>query len=441
MGYTGPLADKDRIFTNLYGFQSPYLKAARQRGDWDDTKALFAIGQDSIIERIKASGLRGRGGAGFPTGMKWGFMPKEPKLGKPNFLVINADESEPGSCKDREIIRHDPHKLIEGALIASFAMRARAAYIYIRGEFIRETEVLRKAVADAYEAGLIGKNACGTGYDFDLFVHRGAGAYICGEETAMLESLEGKQGKPRLKPPFPAGAGLYGCPTTVNNVESIAVVPTILRRGAEWFASIGNPKNEGTKLFQLSGHVNTPCTVEESMGISFRELVSRHGHGVRGGKSADDFSNLLAVIPGGSSVPLVPAEQILDAPMDFDGLKALGSGLGTAAVIVMDKSTDILRAISRISYFYKHESCGQCTPCREGTGWMWRQMERLREGDAEVQDIDKLIDVTKQVEGHTICALGDAAAWPIQGLVRHFRPELERRIAERAGRQLLEAAE
>jgi NADH-quinone oxidoreductase subunit F len=441
MGYTGPLADKDRIFTNLYGFQSPYLKAARQRGDWDDTKALFVIGQDSIIERIKASGLRGRGGAGFPTGMKWGFMPKEPKLGKPNFLVINADESEPGSCKDREIIRHDPHKLIEGALIASFAMRARAAYIYIRGEFIRETEVLRKAVADAYEAGLIGKNACGTGYDFDLFVHRGAGAYICGEETAMLESLEGKQGKPRLKPPFPAGAGLYGCPTTVNNVESIAVVPTILRRGAEWFASIGNPKNEGTKLFQLSGHVNTPCTVEESMGISFRELVSRHGHGVRGGKSADDFSNLLAVIPGGSSVPLVPAEQILDAPMDFDGLKALGSGLGTAAVIVMDKSTDIVRAISRISYIFKHESCGQCSPCREGTGWMWRQMERLREGDAEVQDIDKLIDVTKQVEGHTICALGDAAAWPIQGLVRHFRPELERRIAERAGRQLLEAAE
>jgi NADH-quinone oxidoreductase subunit F len=441
MGYTGPLADKDRIFTNVYGFQSPDLKAARQRGDWDDTKGLMTIGQDVIIDRIKASGLRGRGGAGFPTGMKWGFMPKEPKPGKPNFLVINADESEPGSCKDREIIRHDPHKLIEGALIASFAMRARAAYIYIRGEFIRETEVLRRAVAEAYEAGLLGKNAAGSGYDFDLFVHRGAGAYICGEETAMLESLEGKQGKPRLKPPFPAGAGLYGCPTTVNNVESIAVAPTILRRGAEWFASIGNPKNEGTKLFQLSGHVNTPCTVEESMGISFRELVSRHGHGIRGGKNPDDFSNLLAVIPGGSSVPLVPADQILDAPMDFDGLKALGSGLGTAAVIVMDKSTDIVRAISRISYFYKHESCGQCTPCREGAGWMWRMMERLREGDAEVQDIDKLIDVTKQVEGHTICALGDAAAWPIQGLVRHFRPELERRIAERAGRTMLEAAE
>jgi NADH-quinone oxidoreductase subunit F len=441
MGYTGPLADKDRIFTNVYGFQSPDLKAAMQRGDWDNTKALFAIGENAIIDQIKASGLRGRGGAGFPTGMKWSFMPKEPKPGKPNFLVINADESEPGSCKDREIIRHDPHKLLEGALLAGFAMRARAAYIYIRGEFIQESRVLERAVAEAYEAGLLGKNACGTGYDFDLFVHRGAGAYICGEETAMLESLEGKQGKPRLKPPFPAGAGLYGCPTTVNNVESIAVVPTILRRGPTWFASIGREKNEGTKLFQLSGHVNTPCVVEESMGISFRELISRHGHGIRGGKNPDDFSNLLAVIPGGSSVPLVPAEEILDAPMDFDGLKALGSGLGTAAVIVMDKSTDVVRAISRISYFYKHESCGQCTPCREGTGWMWRIMEKMRTGDVDVEDIDKLYDVTKQVEGHTICALGDAAAWPIQGLIRHFRGELERRIAERSARRMLEAAE
>jgi len=441
MGYTGPLADKDRIFTNVYGFQSPYLKAAKQRGDWDETAKLMQVGQDAIIDAVKASGLRGRGGAGFPTGMKWGFMPKEPKPGKPNFLVINADESEPGSCKDREIIRHDPHKLIEGALIAGFAMRARAGYIYIRGEFIQESDVLEKAVAEAYDAGLLGKNAAGSGYDFDLFVHRGAGAYICGEETAMLNSLEGKKGFPRLKPPFPAGAGLYGCPTTVNNVESIAVVPTILRRGARWFAGIGREKNEGTKLFQLSGHINTPCVVEESMGISFRELISLHGGGVRGGRNKDDFSNLLAVIPGGSSVPLVPAEEILDAPMDFDGLKALGSGLGTAAVIVMDKQTDIVRAISRISYFYKHESCGQCTPCREGTGWMWRVMERLREGEATVETIDKLLDVTKQVEGHTICALGDAAAWPIQGLIRHFRPELERRIAERKSREMLEAAE
>jgi NADH-quinone oxidoreductase subunit F len=441
MGYTGPLADKDRIFTNVYGFQSPYLKAAKQRGDWDETAKLMQIGEDPIIDAIKASGLRGRGGAGFPTGMKWSFMPKEPKPGKPNFLVINADESEPGSCKDREIIRHDPHKLLEGALIAGFAMRARAGYIYIRGEFIEEAEVLEKAVAEAYDAGLLGKNAAGSGYDFDLFVHRGAGAYICGEETAMLNSLEGKKGFPRLKPPFPAGAGLYGCPTTVNNVESIAVVPTILRRGASWFASVGREKNEGTKLFQLSGHINTPCVVEESMGISFRELISLHGGGIRGGKTKDDFSNLLAVIPGGSSVPLVPAEQILDAPMDFDGLRALGSGLGTAAVIVMDKTTDIVRAISRISYFYKHESCGQCTPCREGTGWMWRVMEKLREGEADVATIDKLLDVTKQIEGHTICALGDAAAWPIQGLIRHFRPEIERRIAERKSRDMLEAAE
>ncbi len=429
------LADKDRIFTNLYGYQSPDLKAAMQRGDWDKTAELMKVGQDPIIEAIKASGLRGRGGAGFPTGMKWSFMPKEPTAGRPNFLVINADESEPGSCKDREILRHDPHKLVEGALISGFAMRARACYIYVRGEFIVETDALRKAVAEAYDAGLLGKNAAGSGYDFDLFVHRGAGAYICGEETAMLESLEGKKGMPRLKPPFPAGAGLYGCPTTVNNVESIAVVPTILRRGAAWFAGIGREKNEGTKLFQLSGHVNTPCVVEEAMGISFRELIDKHGGGIRGG-----WDNLLAVIPGGSSVPLVPAAEIIDAPMDFDGLKELGSGLGTAAVIVMDKSTDIVRAISRISYFYKHESCGQCTPCREGTGWMWRMMEKLREGDAHVGEIDKLYDVTKQVEGHTICALGDAAAWPIQGLIKHFRPELERRIAERhAGMQ--EAAE
>ena len=431
-----PLADKDRIFTNLYGFQSAGLKEAQARGDWDKTGDLMKRGQDAIIDEIKASGLRGRGGAGFPTGMKWSFMPKEPKPGKPNFLVINADESEPGSCKDREILRHDPHKLVEGALIAGFAMRARAAYIYVRGEFIRETEALRRAVAEAYSAGLIGKNAAGSGYDFDVFVHRGAGAYICGEETAMLESLEGKQGKPRLKPPFPAGAGLYGCPTTVNNVESIAVVPTILRRGAAWFAGIGNPKNEGTKLFQISGHVNTPCVVEESMGISFRELIDRHAGGIRGG-----WDNLLAVIPGGSSVPLVPAHEIMDAPMDFDGLKALGSGLGTAAVIVMDKSTDIVRAIARISYFYKHESCGQCTPCREGTGWMWRTMERLRTGDADIGTIDRLLDVTKQIEGHSICALGDAAAWPIQGLVKHFRPEIERRIMERNGDSMAEAAE
>jgi NADH-quinone oxidoreductase subunit F len=420
------LADKDRIFTNVYGFQSWNLAAARARGDWDDTKALLTRTQDAIIQEMKDSGLRGRGGAGFPTGMKWSFMPKEPKPGKPSFLVINADESEPGSCKDREIIRHDPHKLIEGALVAGYAMRARAAYIYIRGEYIREAETLYAAIAEAYDAGLIGRNACGSGYDFDVFLCRGAGAYICGEETAMLESLEGKKGQPRLKPPFPAGAGLYGCPTTVNNVESIAVAPTILRRGAAWFASFGRENNRGTKLFQISGHVNKPCVVEEAMSIPFRQLIEEHCGGIRGG-----WDNLLAVIPGGSSVPLVPASQIMDVPMDFDGLRDVKSGLGTAAVIVMDKSTDIVRAISRISYFYKHESCGQCTPCREGTGWMWRVMERLREGQAEIEEIDMLQEVTTQVEGHTICALGDAAAWPIQGLIRHFRPEMERRIAAR----------
>ncbi|HEV2568385.1 NADH-quinone oxidoreductase subunit NuoF [Sphingomonas sp.] len=429
------LADKDRIFTNLYGYQDWRIDAAIARGDWDDTKSLMLKGQDGIIDEVKASGLRGRGGAGFPTGMKWSFMPKEPKPGKPSFLVINADESEPGSCKDREIIRHDPHKLIEGALIAGFAMRARAAYIYIRGEYIREAETLFAAVAEAYDRGFLGKNAAGSGYDFDVFVHRGAGAYICGEETAMIESLEGHKGQPRLKPPFPAGAGLYGCPTTVNNVESIAVVPTILRRGAAWFASFGRPKNEGTKLFQISGHVNRPTVVEEAMSIPFRELIEKHCGGIRGG-----WDNLLAVIPGGSSVPLVPAHEIIDCPMDFDALKDLKSGLGTAAIIVMDKSTDIVRAISRLSYFYKHESCGQCTPCREGTGWMWRVMERLREGNAEIEEIDMLEEVTKQVEGHTICALGDAAAWPIQGLIRHFRPEIERRIIEKRGASLLAQA-
>lgn len=422
------LADKDRIFTNLYGYQPWTLDAAMKRGAWDNTKALLDLGPDTIIEKIKASGLRGRGGAGFPTGMKWSFMPKNPTPERPSFLVINADESEPGSCKDREIIRHDPHLLLEGALVAGFAMRARAAYIYIRGEYIREAQTLFAAIEEAYAKGLLGKNACGSGYDFDVFCHRGAGAYICGEETAMIESLEGKKGQPRLKPPFPAGAGLYGCPTTVNNVESIAVAPTILRRSPEWFASFGRENNKGTKLFQISGHVEKPCVVEESMSIPFKELIEKHCGGIRGG-----WDNLLAVIPGGSSVPLVPAAEIMDAPMDFDGLRALGSGLGTAAVIVMDKSTDIVAAISRISYFYKHESCGQCTPCREGTGWMWRVMERMRTGDADISEIDTLFNVTKQVEGHTICALGDAAAWPIQGLIKHFRPEMERRIIEKQG--------
>jgi NADH-quinone oxidoreductase subunit F len=422
------LQDKDRIFTNLYGTQSAGLEAARKRGDWDNTKEFLAKGQDWIIEQIKASGLRGRGGAGFATGMKWSFMPKTPPLDKngnpkPSYLVINADESEPGTCKDRDILRHDPHKLVEGALIAGFAMRAKAAYIYIRGEFYNEASAVKKAIEEAYEAGLVGKNACGSGYDFDVYLHRGAGAYICGEETALLESLEGKKGQPRLKPPFPAGAGLYGCPTTVNNVETIAVTPTILRRGASWFAGIGRPNNVGTKIYCISGHVNKPCNVEEEMGIPLKDLIEKHAGGVIGG-----WDNLKAVIPGGSSVPMLPKSICDTVVMDFDSLRAVQSGLGTAGVIVMDKSTDVIEAIERLSHFYMHESCGQCTPCREGTGWMWRVMKRLVKGDAELHEIDDLLDITKQVEGHTICALGDAAAWPIQGLVRHFRGEIEERI-------------
>lgn len=429
------LQDKDRIFTNLYGQQSWRLEAARKRGDWDNTKAILDKGQDWIIDEMKKSGLRGRGGAGFPTGMKWSFMPKQSD-GRPSYLVVNADEGEPGTCKDRDMMRHDPHKLVEGCLVAGFAMRAVAAYIYIRGEFYREAENLQGAIDEAYAAGLIGKNACGSGYDFDVYIHRGAGAYICGEETALIESLEGKKGQPRLKPPFPANMGVWGCPTTVNNVESIAVAPTILRRGGEWFAGIGRPNNTGTKVFCISGHVNKPCNVEEEMGIPLKELIEKHAGGVRGG-----WDNLLAIIPGGSSVPLLPKSICDDVLMDFDSLRAQRSGLGTAAVIVMDRSTDVVRAIARLSKFYKHESCGQCTPCREGTGWMWRVMERLVQGRAEKREIDMLLEVTTQVEGHTICALGDAAAWPIQGLIRHFRGEIERRIdAYHTGAPVLPAA-
>ena len=417
------LADKDRIFTNLYGFEDWGLNGARARGDWDGTKAIMDKGAAWIIEEIKESGLRGRGGAGFPAGMKWSFMPQESKDGRPNYLVINADEGEPGTCKDRDMMRNDPHKLVEGALLASFAMNAHAAYIYIRGEFYREAENLQAAIDQAYAAGLIGPNACGSGFDFDLYLHRGAGAYICGEETALLESLEGKKGQPRLKPPFPAAAGLYGCPTTVNNVETIAVAPAILRRGAAWFAALGRPNNTGTKVFCISGHVEEPCNVEEEMGIPLKELLEKHAGGVRGG-----WDNLVAVIPGGSSVPLIPKSICETVHMDFDALKDVKSGLGTAAVIVMDKSTDIIAAIARLSKFYMHESCGQCTPCREGTGWMWRVMERLVQGRAEISEIDMLLEVTTEIEGHTICALGDAAAWPIQGLIRHFRPEMEARI-------------
>ena len=427
------LRDEDRIFKNIYGLEGADLGSAKERGDWDDTAALINKGRDWVIDEVKASGLRGRGGAGFPTGLKWSFMPKE-NDGRPHYLVVNADESEPGTCKDRDIMRHEPHKLLEGCLLAGFAMGAHACYIYVRGEFIREREALQRAVDEAYADGLLGKNAAGSGWDYDIYVHHGAGAYICGEETALIESLEGKKGQPRLKPPFPANMGLYGCPTTVNNVESIAVAPTICRRGGGWFAGLGREGNTGTKLFCISGHVNNPCNVEEEMGIPLKELLEKHAGGVRGG-----WDNLLAVIPGGSSVPLLPKEICDTVLMDFDSLKDVQSGLGTAAVIVMDKSTDIIKAIARISHFYKHESCGQCTPCREGTGWMWRVLERMADGRAEPKEIDVLLQVTKQIEGHTICALGDAAAWPVQGLIRHFRPVIEERLANGPAAQ--EAAE
>ena len=418
------LSDKDRIFTNLYGFGDAGLTGARARGDWNGTQELLSKGREWIIEEVKTSDIRGRGGAGFGAGMKWSFMPKE--VTRPHFLLVNADEGEPGTCKDREVIRNDPHKLIEGTLLAGFAIGAHTSYVYIRGEFFREAEVLQSAIDEAYAAGLLGADACGSGWAFDIYIHRGMGAYVCGEESALIESIEGKKGQPRMKPPFPANVGLYGCPSTVNNVETIASVPDILRRGGDWFAGLGRPNNTGTKLFCISGHVNNPCTVEEEMGVGLRELLETHCGGVRGG-----WDNLLAVIPGGSSVPLMPKSVCDTVRMDFTSLQEVGSGLGTAAVIVMDKSTDIVRAITRLSKFYMHESCGQCTPCREGTGWMWRIMERLCTGDATVDEIDVLESVTRQVEGHTICALGDAAAWPIQGLIRHFRPELERRITEK----------
>ena len=419
------LQDKDRIFTNLYGWHGWDVDSARQRGIWDNTKALVALGREKIIEEVKTSGLRGRGGAGFPTGLKWSFMPKESPDGRPSYLVINADESEPGTCKDREILRFDPHRLIEGALVSSFALGAHACYIYIRGEFYGEASNVQKAIDEAYDAGLLGKNAANTGWDFDLYLHRGAGAYICGEETALLESLEGKKGQPRNKPPFPAGAGLYGCPTTVNNVETIAVVPEILRRGGDWFGALGRPKNSGTKLFCISGHVEQPCNVEEELGVPMKELIERHAGGVRGG-----WDNLLAVIPGGSSTPILPKSDCETVLMDFDSLREARSSLGTGGLIVMDKSTDVIYAIARLSHFYMHESCGQCTPCREGTGWLWRVMQRMVKGNARVEEIDMLLEVTKEIEGHTICAHGDASAWPIQGLIRHFRPEMEQRIRE-----------
>tara|TARA_B100000579_G_scaffold380828_1_gene348969 strand:+ start:2727 stop:4061 length:1335 start_codon:yes stop_codon:yes gene_type:complete len=415
------LKETDKIFKNLYNEKNWHIDSAISIGDWENTLDIFSKGREWIINEIKSSELRGRGGAGFPTGLKWSFAPKE--VGnRPHYLVINADESEPGTCKDRDILRFEPQKLIEGCLISSYAVGAHTCYIYIRGEYFNEGQILQEAINEAYQKNFIGKNACKSGWDFDIYLHYGAGAYICGEETALLESLEGKKGQPRLKPPFPALVGLYGCPTIVNNVETIAVVPTILRRGGKWFASIGKPKNTGTKIFCISGNVNFPCNVEEEMGISLKELIEKHAGGVVGG-----WNNLQAVIPGGSSMPLLTKNICETITMDFDSLIKVKSGLGTAGIVVINKDQDIIKCIARIAKFYKHESCGQCTPCREGSGWMWRMLERMAKGEANNKEIDLLFDVTKQIEGHTICAFGEGSSWPVQGLLRHFRKEIESR--------------
>ena len=417
------LKDKDRIFKNLYNDFGWDINSSIKREDWSKTKDIISKGKDWIINEIKTSELRGRGGAGFPTGLKWSFAPKQ-NNSRPHYLVINADESEPGTCKDRDIMRFEPQKIIEGCLITSYAISAHTCYIYIRGEYLREGQRLKEAIDQAYEKKFIGKNACDTGWDLDIFIHYGAGAYICGEETALLESLEGKKGLPRLKPPFPALVGLYGCPTIVNNIETIAVVPTILKKGAKWFASLGRSKNTGTKIFCISGNVNNPCNVEEEMGIPLKELIEKHAGGVEGG-----WNNLQAVIPGGSSMPLLPKSICETIKMDFDSLISVKSGLGTAGVVVINKNQDIVSCMTRIAKFYKHESCGQCTPCREGTGWMWRILKRIEKGEATLKEIDLLQDVTKQIEGHTICAFGEGSAWPIQGLLRHFRKEIEKRCS------------
>ena len=415
------LKDKDRIFKNLYNDLGWKIDFAIQRGDWLQTKDIILKGKEFIIQEIKESELRGRGGAGFPTGLKLSFAPK--KIGsRPHYLVINADESEPGTCKDRDILRFEPQKLIEGCLLASYAISSHTCYIYIRGEYFREGQRLQEAINQAYEKNFLGKNACGSGWDLDIYIHYGAGAYICGEETALIESLEGKKGLPRLKPPFPALVGLYGCPTIVNNVETVAILPTILKKGAKWFSSLGKPKNTGTKIFCISGNVNNPCNVEEEMGVPLKELIEKHAGGVVGG-----WNNLQAVIPGGSSMPMLSKKICETITMDFDSLIKVKSGLGTAGIVVINKDQDIIRCMARIARFYKHESCGQCTPCREGCGWMWRMLERMSNGESTYSEIDLLEDVTKQIEGHTICAFGEGASWPVQGLLRHFRKEIEQR--------------
>ncbi len=375
------------------------------------------ISPEVVIEQVKASGLRGRGGAGFPTGLKWSFMPRNTP--GQNYLVCNSDESEPGTCKDRDILRFNPHALVEGMVIGGYSIGATVGYNYMRGEFMDEPAIrFEAAVKEAYEAGYLGKDILGSGVNFDLYGALGAGAYICGEETALLESLEGKKGQPRYKPPFPANYGLYGKPTTINNTESLASVPAIIRNGAQWFADLGLPNNGGVKLFSVSGHVNKPGNFEINMGTPFKDLLEMAG-GVKDGRK------LKAVIPGGSSVPVLPGDIMMDCTMDYDSIAKAGSMLGSGAVIVMDESTDMVLALRRISRFYFSESCGQCTPCREGTGWLYRMLNRIIDGKGLPEDITRLEEVSHKIEGRTICALGDAAAMPVWSFIKHFRHEFE----------------
>ncbi len=405
---------------NTFGEENPWTIDTYEKLDGYKAWRRILAGEltpEQVIEEVKASGLRGRGGAGFPTGLKWSFMPRTAPGQK--YLVCNSDESEPGTCHDREILRYNPHSLIEGMAIASYAMGATVAYNYIRGEFIDEpVPRFETALEEAYAAGLLGKNIQGSGIDFDLYTYVGAGAYICGEETALLESLEGKPGKPRFKPPFPANFGLYGRPTTVNNTQSLASVPTIIRKGASWFADLGPEKSGGTAQFSVSGHVEKPANFELPMGIPFTDLLELAGGVWKGRK-------LKAVIPGGSSTPVLTADQIMNCTMDYTSLQEAGSAFGTGAVMVMDETTCMVRVLRRISRFYMAESCGQCTPCREGTGWLYRMLTRIIDGQGQQEDIDKLVAVANKIEGHTICALGDAAAWPVQSFIKHFRHEFE----------------